>query len=127
MDSRLDLLTAGKRLGQQRLPDLPALASAIVAQLHGEPMSVLVFSESDPPIVRLLSNTFEVVVLASDWRKIMPFLKDGSFNPYLYPIATTPQSENNTPTSPDGVDPLYTRVLGVLQMLFPDTYPTSNL
>lgn len=60
------------------------------------------------PYVRLTGRDFDLTVLGSDWEKILPYIQDGSFSPALDKL-------------------FYERVLYILQELFPDDYPTSNL
>jgi hypothetical protein len=81
-------------------------------------------------IVRIWGEGIDVVVRGEDWVLIDPYLKDGSFNTLIVPVPPKPRNPSLKPDTAtiDTDDPeLYNRVLGVLQGLFPDDYPTSKL
>ena len=84
------------------------------------------------PYVRLLGRGFDVSILGSDWQKIMPYIQDGTFNPTLVPTAPqtgylNPNIQYDSATLDDRDQLFYERVLHILQGLFPEDYPTSNL
>jgi hypothetical protein len=97
----------------------------MTTQLRSAGVTPAVVDASDPVVVRLYGGDQDVTILATDWGRILPYLEDGSFEPSLYPLGGAYRTGSTA--SPTGLDPLYVRILGVLQMLFPDAYPTSNL
>lgn len=99
------------------------MATAITDQIREQGVLPAVVLHPDPMTVRLMSPKVDVSVLATDWELILPYLRDGSFDPALYPVGSG--GSRSTPLV--GQDPLYLRILGVLLQLFPDAYPTSNL
>lgn len=80
---------------------------------------------------RFTAKGLDCIVLATDFEKILPYIKDGTFDPIQYP---PPTIDVGSPTvhpdisTIDQWDPVfYGRVYGQLRALFPDAYPTSNL
>jgi hypothetical protein len=73
---------------------------------------------------------FAVQVRGEDWKKILPYLADGSFSPTPTDTAFSNGGVNSiTPDTPvESYAPsYYNRVLARLEVLFPLDYPTSNL
>ena len=72
-----------------------------------------------------------MVVRGKDWSKILPYLKDGSFNPREVPDPTVVVLNPHLRFEPGAVEendaPLYNRIVNTLMNLFPTTFPTSNL
>lgn len=129
MDNRLSQVF-GKRPSRLRQSDLPNLAYALtVASRNLTPVSIWHEKAAGAPVVAFSSEWFTVAVLESDWRKIEPYVRDGVFTTTAYPVPTVQSQTNTGPSGPDRIssDPLYSRILGVLTMLFPDKYPTSDL
>jgi hypothetical protein len=84
------------------------------------------------PYVRLTGKDLNLTILGEDWEKILPFIQDGTFNPVLVPTSShvgwLHPDRHFDSASLDARDPrFYERVLHILQGLFPDDYPTSNL
>ncbi len=129
MDARLSRYLDG-RLVKLRRSDVPLVAKAIVGHIRGQYQASRSFVHNTG-IIRIWGGDLEVVVRAEDWEKIIPYLRDGYFNPQLFPtnpLYTTSSKVHMDPATLDLDDPeLYQRVLGVLETLFPDDYPTSDL
>lgn len=129
MDNRLGILFA-KRTSRLRQQDLPDVAFAITTYLRGiVPVSVGPTTVSGAPVIALVSQWFNITVLASDWAKIEPYLRNDTFNPSVVPIPYMNQRyEREALFSPSVVtqDPLYERVLDTLKIVFPESYPTSD-
>ena len=84
--------------------------------------------------VWLKGQDSDVVVLKEDWGKILPYVEDGSFSPQQVPAAGTQPAGYIYPnrhyddSTLDQRDPyLYSRALHILQGLFPEEYPESEL
>ena len=127
MDSRLPYYL-GRRLTLLRKSDVPPVALAIVGHVEGfcEAQRLTVH---ETPVIRIWGSGVDVVVRGEDWEKIIPYLRDGTFNPIAVPV---PKSVPLHPVLDLSLldarqQAFYARVLGVLQTLFPDDYPTSNL
>lgn len=82
-------------------------------------------------VVHIEGRGVNVVIRAEDWAKIEPYLRDGSFNlqevpvPKVYDINPNVRLDIATLEANDSV--FYQRVLGVLEKLFPEEFPTSDL
>jgi hypothetical protein len=81
--------------------------------------------------VHLAGSNTDEVILASEWALILPYIEDGTFSPIRYPVAPgfgyldpLVHFDGSTLDRKDWF--FYQRVLGVLQQLFPESYPTSN-
>lgn len=77
------------------------------------------------------AKNFACSVLADDFVLILPFLRDGSFDPQQYPpphvVLASPENHPNIHTI-DQWDPVFFgKVYGQLLALFPNPYPTSDL
>jgi hypothetical protein len=120
----------GLRLASLTSHELPELARAIVAY-ERKRIAAQKGQLRDITYVRLFGDGIHVVVRGEDWDKILPYLKDGSFNPREVPdpqIVYLNEEVRFDPGSTETRDSaLYNRVLGVLRALFPKTFPTSNL
>ena len=130
MDSRLTSFQ-GQRLSHLHRSDCPQLALAIV----GATRKLGVLAErrvyDTTPVVYLHGRGFNIVVRGDDWDLITPYLRDGSFNTEIIPSERPQYLQPGvmlTPATLDSADQdFYSRVLGVLQRLFPEDYPTSDL
>lgn len=131
VDIRLQNLFSGGRPHHLVKSDLPAVAKAIVAVVR-DLGRAQVGVYRNVSYVRLTGRDFDLTVLGSDWEKIFPYIQDGSFNPALVPASPKTgymdPNEHYDEATLDVRDKLfYERVLYILQDLFPDDYPTSNL
>jgi len=82
--------------------------------------------------VRLVGSNVDEVLLSSEWDRILPYVEDGSFSPIMFPVSAgfryldpKVQFDGSTLDSRDWY--FYQRILGVLQQLFTESYPTSNV
>lgn len=127
MDARLSRYL-DRRLTRLRRPDLPDVAWAIVGHVEGlcRAQSLMV---SNTSVVRIWGQGVDVVVRKEDWDKVVPYLRDGTFNPLLFPVPTSvPLDPSQELVAPDARrQAFYQRVLGVLQTLFTEDFPTSDL
>jgi hypothetical protein len=103
------------------------VAYAIATQIREPGIMTAVVPHPDPEIVRLKGLTFDVSILTSDWEKIIPYLQDGSFSPYLYSEGGSYKVLHPEVQTSTTEDFLYQRILGILKMLFTEEYPISNL
>lgn len=121
---------AGRRPTYLTRSDLPELARAIVAHQRGR-ARVQAGEGRGIGYVRLVGRDVDVVVRREDWAKIMPHVQAGTFEAQVVPVGTPTVRDPDVHFAFGTLDArdhvLYARVLGVLQGLFPDDYPTSSL
>lgn len=127
VDSRLFRI-GGRRVVRLRKEDLPELARAIVAVTRIRARAG-VTTVANVSYVEIVGKNVDVMIPAEDWKKILPYVQDESFNPTLFPARQASQ-----PLDPqiafdelllDHADkPLYERTLGILTGLFNETFPT---
>lgn len=127
VDSRLFRI-GGRRVVRLRKEDLPELARAIVAVTRIRARAG-VATVANVPYVEIVGKNVNVMVPAEDWKRILPYVQDESFNPNVYPARQATQ-----PLDPqiafdelllDHADkPLFERTLGILTGLFNETFPT---
>jgi hypothetical protein len=113
----------GLRPANLRKEDLPEVARAIVS-LYRRKAQVTTGITKNVSYVLITGRGLKVQVLAEDWAKIMPFIKDGTFDQTVlrseqdnawidpktaYDISTLDQVDRQ----------YYLRILGTLQGLFP--------
>ena len=126
VDERLFFLR-GRRLARLRVVDLPDVARAIVAHTRGHAKSAQ-YERRGVSFVRIVGIGVNVVVLIEDWKKIVPYLQDGTFNPAVVPVARSFASSASEATHAHINDPdFFNRILRTLLGLFPNDFPTSNL
>lgn len=129
MDGTL-LRISGRRPVRLLKSDLPEVAVAIVAYARGK---VRVDANQGRGIsyVRLHGLTVNVVIRHEDWEKILPYVETDTFHPQIVPAATPTVRDPEVHFAPGTLDArdrtFYARVLGILQSLFTDDYPTSSL
>jgi len=130
MDSRLPRFH-GQRLVHVRRGDCPVLALAIVGATRKLGVLVERTVYDTTPVVYLHGRGIDIVVRAEDWVKVLPYLRDGTFNPEISPLQPPqylqPEVMLNLSILSETDQVFYRRVLGVLEGLFPEQYPTSNL
>lgn len=120
VDNRLASIGA-HRPGRLRKQDLPALASALVGYLKGFGR-VTAGVAHGLSYVRLYGSYFDILVIETDWIRLLPYLRDGTLGTTVYP---SPQVEvSATATGADFGDPtLYQRTLTLLTQVFSDAEP----
>lgn len=126
MDARI-FFVDGRQLSAQRTQDLPVLAKAICG-FERRFVKVERCFKRNVGYIRLYYLDFEVYVLESDWRKIIPHLVSGELNPQVGPQHVI------SDVTPRGFDNLevwdqrfYQKVYSALQLIFTQSYPTSKL
>lgn len=130
MDERLSLF-GGHRLQPLRKPDLPSLALAIVAYQRKQ-ADVWRGVTGEVAWVRLFSNDgrLDVYVRADDWKKIIPYLGNGNWDPGTTAVPRTgylhPERAFDLALLAGNDRALYTRVLTDLEREFPIDFPTST-
>ncbi len=118
----------GLRLETLKQPDLPNLAKAICAYMRGVPDIQLHAGQSRNIAYVLFTGnkgSFVVLVRGDDWSKIVPYLQSDALSPPGLPI------NNRGALTLSNIDLFdsyyYNQVLGVLNGLFPEAFPTSYL
>lgn len=131
-DERLSYHGNRKKVSRLRREDLPDVALAIVAANRGQCSPQRVFFRGTEVVDFRAPGIFSVVVLASDWDKLLPYIQQGYFSPIL--VASQPSTGYTRPDVWKSLSLLgvsspsfYHYVLGILQKEFTDTYPTSML
>ena len=125
VDARLQLVD-GRRLSSLRQQDLPQVAKAIVGYVRKLVRAENVYSRQ-VDYYRFTGTGLDCIILASDFVKIIPFLKNGVFDPLQYPVPHGSLQPYQDLANIDQWDPVfYARVYGQLLALFPQSYPTSN-
>jgi hypothetical protein len=132
MDARLWTLVGGHRPETLKRPDLPKVAKAIVAYMRKLDIQVYAGQAHDTSYVAFVANKglFTVVVRGDDWQKIMPYIQNDQLSPDASAASANLPWTNQTYDidNIDVFDPqYYQKVLGVLNGLFPQDFPTSYL
>lgn len=127
VDNRL-FYVDGRRLVRLRKEDLPELARTIIAVIRKRAHAG-VARVKNVDYVEIHGTGAKALVLKSDWELILPYLQDESFNPYVVPVAPPVkpidlQVAYDEPILDRADKPLYERIVGVLQGLFPQSFPT---
>jgi len=129
VDSRLSRFN-GIRLERLTKADLPAMARAIVA-FQRKKCSVSAGVSRDVSYIHLKGDGINCIVRGDDWNKLVPYLTDGTLDPYMFPVHEIyelyPQVQFDPALSDVRDREYYDRVLGVLEKLFVVEFPTSNL
>lgn len=129
MDTRLYSIL-DRRPKRLRRQDLPPVAKAIVSFIRKQSHASVGVSQN-LAYVWLRGNDPGVVVLKEDWEKILPYIEDGTFSPTQLPVPRICPLDPRVTYDDATLDwqdaYLYKRVLVVLQGLFPEEYPTSDL
>jgi hypothetical protein len=107
MDQRLFRIhgTRPQRLTKQ---DLPQLAKAMVAYMRKEASVERAFAQNIA-YVRFSGVGINVLVRSEDWVKVVPYLRDGTFNAIITPVGKDSD--------------MYYRILRTLDPLFPADFP----
>lgn len=129
MDNRLFNITA--RPGRLRRQDLPIVARALVS-LFRKQATLKTGITKNVGYVRIEAVGFQVQILQEDWNKILPSLKDDFLNQVVFKTQVDPTVlypvQEHEPSIIDRTDQqYYTRTLQLLQELFTEAYPTSQL
>jgi hypothetical protein len=130
VDSRLFYIE-GTRPSRIRKQDVPTLVVALIGVIRARAQMVAGRIRGID-CVRITSPGLRLAILKEDWLKIQPLVEDGTLNPVLSPKGQ-PAAYLHPETSYDEscVDladrALYIHLMGILEPLFPDKWPTSNL
>jgi hypothetical protein len=110
--------------------ELPALAEAMLAYLRRQAL-VERMVVCDVPCVRFFnrSSGINVVVRSDDWAKVVPYLKDDTLDPLIFPtpVLTTANRQVQYAGSVLSINDhqLYARTLELLERLFTTEFPTQ--
>lgn len=123
MDARF--LINGRQVNHLFADDLPIVAKALVAVIRNRGRVAVDFV-NNVSVVHLSGLDFDLFLRGDDWVKLLPYMTDGALNPIS--LATARAVGVWDAGVIDIVDPdLYRRTLGLLQTLFPQPYPTTNI
>lgn len=124
MDQRLFRI-GGHRPHRLINRDVPALARAIVAYIRKQ-ARVDKHQIQNVTCLHFIGGSVDFLVRSDDWAKVVPLLKDGSFDPLVVAVHTPnvrTRTEQFDPAVSDINDPLYQRIVDVLNPLFPISFP----
>jgi hypothetical protein len=109
---------------------LPALARAIVA-FQRKKCSVTTGVSREVSFVQLKGDGINCIVRGDDWSKLVPYLTDGTLDPYAFPVNEIYEMYPQVQFDPAVADirdrEYYERILGVLEKIFVVEFPTSDL
>ncbi len=118
----------GQRVSLLNSHDVPPLADAMTMLIRGQGRAAI-HDAGGVKFVRLSGNGMSVLVLDQDWRKILPYLADGTLDPTLNPAPTKLTDGLFIPFDSAWVNlkdvQLRARILNLLYKLFPRNYPIS--
>jgi hypothetical protein len=122
-----------KRIRRRKVPtnatdvDLPEMSRAVVCAIRRQ-ASVSLDNRKDARFVRISGRGFDTVFTQGDWAQILGVIQAETFSPQLFPVESGVRSFDArvrlSSSTVDVNDPLYIRVLGVLQGLFTTKVPT---
>ena len=122
-----------RRIAGRRLPtavldvDVPDLARAITSALRGQ-ASPQVFRLQGKGYVRLVGRGLDVTVPEGCWRHVLTHIRDEALTVAIHPVEAGPLPVDTTvrlsTSTVDANDPLYQRVIGLLEQLFTTKVPT---
>jgi hypothetical protein len=131
MDGRIFYAT-DKQLSALSTQDLPVVAKAICGYERGM-VHVEQCSKHQVEFLRLFAQNFEVLVLTSDWKKIVPYLASGWMTSGVVAPQPIHDRLHDALCGSLGLAELetwdkafYQRVLATLQTIFTESYPTSK-
>jgi hypothetical protein len=126
MDNGLERVQ-GRRLPTEILDvDLPDLARALTSLLRKQATTQPV-RVGDARYVQITGRGLNSVVPEADWEKILPLIKNGTFDTQFFPVESAVRSLDSVvrlTSSTIDRDPLYRRVYGTLALLFTTKVPT---
>jgi len=123
--------TYGVRPHRLTKNEIPALTRAILA-FQRRQASVGKYVLQGTACIRIYNEAgINVMVRADDWAKIVPYLRDGTFNPNVVPVPSPsvmhPNQYRDVSVLDQNEPELYLRIYAVLLRLFPIEFPVSNL
>lgn len=120
MDQRLSRV-AGLRPERLTPHELPGLARAMIAYVYKQVRLTHVLIQG-VTCVRFYGPSTNFLVRQDDWIKVVPYLKDGSFDNLTVSVSAPLVRDRGAfyeESVVDINDPLYRRILNVLTTLFP--------
>lgn len=129
VDNQLDRIhTPGRRAPVSlTTADLPQVAKAITALIRGQARSKSADFRGRR-YIRIRGLGSDVLIYSEDWKKIQPYIEDSTFSPLSFPVESGSQTLDPVTRFRAGTidvkDPMYKRVLGVLQQEFTKAFPT---
>jgi len=128
MDQRLKFLPGMHRPHRLTRNETPDLARAIVGFLRGQVACERGISGGVGYVWLHGDSGHNITVRYDDWVKIVPYLKDGSFDPTLVPVPGSvvldPLVKFDGSVVGLADQELYGRIKTVLDQLFPVEFPT---
>lgn len=126
VDIRLQDLASGLRGRRIRSSDLPEVSRAVLSVVRG-----VARAEASRSLglryVRLVGQGLDVEVLREDWKKIQPFILDGTFDPGQFPVPRKGSLHRSVDYDPAVIDvrdrTLFERILSTLSRVFEEDYP----
>jgi len=122
MDQRLFRI-AGHRPQRLLKRDVPTLARAMVAVIRKQ-ANVDKFVINDVYAIRFYGPGVDILVRSEDWRLVLPYLTDGTFDPLIVPVSQRTVLHRNDYYDISVVDrndpELYERIIRILDPLFPE-------
>lgn len=117
------------RVETQKRPSNSNLAKAIVAYMRRLDITVHAGQVRNVPYVAFLGDkdSFIAVIRGDDWGKIIPFLQSDELSPPPLPLLNWGEGVVSLSNIDVYDKQYYQRVLGVLNGLFPEDFPTSQL
>lgn len=131
MDQRL-YRVYGDRPHRITQNEVPELARGILAFIRKQARVDRV-AVNNVGAIRLFSATagVDLLVRSDDWIKLVPYLKDGTLDTTLLPVAEAQVFDTSSKFDSSVLDvsdkELYDRILTLLNQLFPIKFPTTNL
>lgn len=126
MDQRLFQIQ-GLRPERLTKHDLPALAKAMVAYMRKQ-ANLNKFFVQNVGCIHFYGPGTNVLVRADDWVKVVPFLKDGTFDAIVVPVSRSRGRAVGGAHVADLYDSdMYNRILRTLDPLFPVDFPRSDV
>lgn len=120
----------GQRVSLLTQQELPALADAMTMLIRRQGQ-VAIHDAGEAKFIRIAGNGMNVLVLAKDWLKILPYLADGTLDPTLNPAPSQLGEELFIDYDAAWVNlrdtQLRERIYNLLARLFPRAYPISNI
>lgn len=129
VDNRL-FYVDDRRVVRLRKEDLPKLARAMVAVIRGRARAG-VARVKNVDFIELKGPAADVLVIRSDWEKILPFVQDETFNTQVSPVEPPgryldPQVAYSEPILDRADRLLYNRIVGVLTGFVTETFPVRD-
>jgi len=129
VDNQLDRIHTPGRRAPVRLTtaELPGVARAITALVRGQARAKSA-NFRGRRYIRIRGVAIDSIIYREDWAKIHPHIENSSFSPLSFPVESGSKTFDPVTRYEAGTidiqDPLFKRVLGVLQAEFTTSFPT---